>query len=282
MPAQLDERLSPTLSPPPASLDVSEATPTGTASTDVAGRRAGGARPHRRVLAGVGGTGLALGAVLGATLFAGKLEPWASAAPAPPLKAEMTVRLYSVGHNDQVWVRLAEPGALPARSGDMVRVEVELSRPAHAWLLLLSSQGEVVPLSPWNGDEVKVADVDAFTATPPVRQFSSPSSAGMGWQLDNCPGLETILLLVREQPLPPGFKLRPLLGKVPRGGLRDPREVGGLGLCRGDARPAELFGRCRGVAAECRDVDADLVGLMRRLQGTFDVQRVVRFAHVKD
>jgi serine/threonine protein kinase len=214
----------------------------------------------------------------------GSAEVADSNLPAAPLKASLVVKVFH--HKDKVWRSLGTQGALPARKDDLVRVQVKLDRPACSYLLLLTSQGEVIPLYPWNEEmEVKVGDADS---PPPVRReqaWSNPRKENWGWPMDDKPGLETLLLLVRDEPLPAGFKLRRLLGEVPAGdkaALGDKREAVLLALDRGAAQPESFLSLHRGIGRQAREADEALAQLMARLKETFMVQRAARFAHVAD
>jgi hypothetical protein len=202
----------------------------------------------------------------------------------PPQVKRMTVRLYDKKNPERkLWLSIDDERAMPARSGELVRVEVELDRPAHCYLLLLSSKGEVIPLFPWNDVKLKVKDADAPPGGGPVRAWSSPTKPEMGWRLDEANGLETLLLLVREAPFPQGRKLSEVLGKPPAGkgaALRDRREAAILRLDRNGA--SSLWDRNRGIAHEAEQVDEPLQALMRRARTVFAVVQAVRFAHVAD
>jgi hypothetical protein len=203
----------------------------------------------------------------------------------PPPQEQMTVRVFDKANpKRKPWLPIDGEGALPVRAGELVRTEVELDRAAHCYLLLLSSQGGVVPLYPWNEVKLKVKDVDALPGGKAVRKWSSPTLPEAGWRADRSAGLETLLLLVRDEPLPARFKLRQLLGEVPAGKrapLRDRRELASLELDRGDEAQT-LLRQKRGFADEAEAVDESLVALMRRAREVFPVVRAVRFAHVGD
>jgi hypothetical protein len=200
------------------------------------------------------------------------------------LNPHLIVRVFN--NVDKPWLPIDQPGALPARPGELVRAEVGLDRPAYSYLLLLTSQGEVVPLYPWNeGPDLNVLDANA---PPPVRReqnWANPRRANTGWELDRVAGLETLLLLVREEPLPAGFKLKQVLGKVPAGHrarLRNPREAVLLGQERGMPKPTTLLSLNRGTVAQAREVDEPLAEVLDRLRETFVVQWAARFAHVAE
>jgi hypothetical protein len=204
--------------------------------------------------------------------------------PPGPLDAEVTVRVYGDGEPGKPWLKLDQEGALPVHPGELVRIEVALNQAAHAYLLLLTSEGQAVPLYPWNADTLKVKDVAAM---PPAgaaqKEVASPVTAGRGWKFNKHPGLETVLVLARREPWPEGVKLAALLGEVPRGRqarLRDPREAAILRLDRGDAAVSALLWQERGVEDESQAVDDPLLRIMGRLRQQFEVVRAVRFAHV--
>jgi hypothetical protein len=196
------------------------------------------------------------------------------------LVADMAVKVFS--DQDKVWRAFDAPGAMPARHRDLVRVEVKLDRPAYSYLLMLTSQGEVVPLYPWNdGPKQPKGSADD---PPPVRReqsWANPRKAKTGWTMDRTPGLETLLLLVREEPLPAGMKLGRFVREMLAGEkavLRNPREAAMLERRRGAKGYASLLSLHRGIE-EAREADAPLAEMMDRLEETFVVQRVARFAH---
>ncbi len=89
---------------------------------------------------------------------------------------------------------------MPVKTGDDVRVEARLNRPAYLYLFWLGSDGKVSPLYPWkehdwsrrpdHEDKVKAVELpEVIDETMPI-----PPSA---------PGLETLVLLARDDsPLP--------------------------------------------------------------------------------
>jgi hypothetical protein len=97
-------------------------------------------------------------------------------------------------------LRLNQPGAVPVKSGDEVRVEAGLDRPAYLYLFWLGADGKVAPLYPWK--ELK------WTERPlqeeKVERVDVPEIVDKTMTLDpSAPGLETLVLLAREDsPLP--------------------------------------------------------------------------------
>ena len=91
---------------------------------------------------------------------------------------------------------------MPVRTGDQVRIEARLDRPAYLYLFWISSDGKVAPLYPWKDhdwsqrpvEERKVKDAELPEIFDEVLEM--PVSP---------PGMETLVLLAREEtPLPRG------------------------------------------------------------------------------
>jgi hypothetical protein len=172
-----------------------------------------------------------------------------------------------------------EAGALPVRAGGIMSLEVQLDPPAYAYLVWLDTEGQVVPLYPWNHDTIEVTDVNQ---PPPVRRSAkvvySPPIGG-GWKFGKRGGLETVLLLARRTPLDSGTRLGPLLGQFPPPKLRLRDELVVLGLDGGSESVSTLLARSRGPEDEARAIDEPLRAALVRLRGQFELIRAVRFAH---
>ena len=206
-------------------------------------------------------------------------KPWSAA----PLDAELAVRITSPdGSKDDAAVDGDGSGALPVRAGERMTIGARLSQPAYYYLLWLDSQGRVVPLYPWNLEEIKIGDVNTPPAFhgpgKPVSVFS-PNVIGRGWTFGKPGGLETVLLLARRTPLPPEVKLAELLTPLPPAPMRHREEAVSLRFDRGQAAPSAALARNRGDETAAREVDQPLLQRMEKLREHFDVVRAVRFAH---
>jgi hypothetical protein len=118
-----------------------------------------------------------------------------------PLKGWVDVRVWKKGAEDQPGLRLHQAGALPLKAGDYLRIEAELDRPAYLYVIQLVASGEAVPQYPWRDYDWRKRPAGEI----PRARWSFPEAEGKGAPLDaGPPGVESILLLAREEPLPPG------------------------------------------------------------------------------
>jgi serine/threonine protein kinase len=234
-----------------------------------------------------------LAGVLGAVLLGGLLAVWTWYRPdsnsspsqtvviprAVPvsLAGELTVRVWSEKDGNKRGLKIDEPGALPLLPGEKVHLEARLNQPAHAYLVWLDGQGHVSLLYP--------RDDRKFGSRPSgdrAREtFHSPEAVDEGHKMTGPSGLETVLLLARHTPLPPGTDLAGLLGQLPPSPLRDVREVAVRGFDEGQPTETLRVGQHRGIGDEPDKIDDPLLQLMERVrtQGPFDVIKAVRFAY---
>src|SRR5207244_2737754 len=97
-------------------------------------------------------------------------------------------------------VRLHQAGVLPLRPGNLLRIEVELNRPAYLYLVYIDSSGKATPLYPWETDDWQKRPAQEA----PRDRLRIPDS-GKGAPLEpGLAGIESILLLARDEALPPG------------------------------------------------------------------------------
>ncbi len=119
---------------------------------------------------------------------------------AEPLRGVLHLRVGNPNDPDRRNLRLDRPGVLPLRTGDRFWIEARLNRPAYLYLFWVGSDGKVGPIYPWQrgrwemrpGQEQKRDRLDL------------PQDADKAWEIPaGAPGIETLLLLVREEsPLP--------------------------------------------------------------------------------
>jgi serine/threonine protein kinase len=134
--------------------------------------------------------------------------------PLPPtnrLSGDIEVLIWDGQDQRRRGLGLREPGALPLKTNDQIRVAAQLNRPAYVYLVWIGTNGEALPVYPWpSGD---------WTQRParqsPTDHIRLPEQADIGWPLEGGPGMETLLLLARETPLPDDIDLAQLLAALP-------------------------------------------------------------------
>jgi hypothetical protein len=96
-------------------------------------------------------------------------------------------------------LRLGEEGALPLYRGDKFRIEAHAGVPAYLYLFWVKAEGQVLPVYPWTPGKWGTRPA----AEEPVRDVSLPKTKTNGYPLSGeQEGMETLLLLARETPLP--------------------------------------------------------------------------------
>ena len=124
-----------------------------------------------------------------------------------PKKNQKAVRVSLIGTLDvRVWKKndtsralfLHDPGALPLRAGDFMRIEAKMDRPAYLYLVYLDSAGVVSPLFPWKNYEWQ-----ARPAEEPRQELQLPEDPVKDFAplADSPSGIEAIFLLARATPL---------------------------------------------------------------------------------
>jgi serine/threonine protein kinase len=236
----------------------------------------------RRVILSAAAVVLLLAGITAWASFPGRTDSGQSgAATTPsiaeaPLAGDLSVRLWSADGSKSG--RLIDmPGALPARPGELVHIEVQLKLPAYSYILLLDSQGMVNPLYPWKpGANLVNPPVPALTA-----EVHSPPQLDRGWALDDNSGLETVLLLARRTPLPADYDLAAKIGKLQSVPLRHPEEYASLAGDRWESNRSQGKTLHRGFTTEAKKIDEPLLAVFERLRPDFELIRAVRFAHTK-
>jgi hypothetical protein len=96
---------------------------------------------------------------------------------------------------------LSEPGALPLHPGDKFRILFQVEPAGYVYLFWIDTEGAVVPVYP--GEPGK------WDTRPeqekPVSRLELPPRASLGYKIvGDQVGMETLVMLVRDEPLPTG------------------------------------------------------------------------------
>jgi hypothetical protein len=199
-----------------------------------------------------------------------------------PLAGEVNVWIWDPSDPARQRLALDEPGAMPLRAGDQIRVEAKVNRPAHIYLVWIDADGVPQPVYPWkpgNWSEFAVED-------SPVTHVVLPTTEGKGWEMkQGAAGMETLLLLAREKPL--DLDLKSQLADLPRPALQDARSLVWFDdwtLVRSTAPSAPAVGsRERGPSffeVDIKDPVLHTQELLKdRLKAHFSMMRAVSFAN---
>jgi hypothetical protein len=148
-----------------------------------------------------------------------------ASAPAPgPLAGTIDVRVWDPDDPARRNLSLFDSGAMPLQAGDLVGVRAEVNRPAYLYVIWIDSEGTAQPVYPW----VPGRWERPAAAERPVERLDLPRDTGgsaQGWPMRGPAGMETLLLLARDTPIPPSLNLRDSLAGLPRPARQDPLAV---------------------------------------------------------
>jgi serine/threonine protein kinase len=166
-------------------------------------------RPRRRAVLAAAAVLAALLAALGyQRFFAPVNRP--SGPGRPALTGTVDALVWNSSDPSRRWLSLKD--AAPLRPGDGLRIEAKLNRRAYVYLVWIDGQGQASPLYPWKpGDWTSRRGPES-----PVDHLSLPPEADEYWPVRGPGGVETLLLLAREEPLPGEFRLDDRLSGLPR------------------------------------------------------------------
>lgn len=205
--------------------------------------------------------------------FASPSDELPPAASPGRLTGTFSLYIMRTGAGSEKALPIEEPETLPVHNGEGLALEVRFNQPAYAYMVWFNSRGEVIPLYPWNKDEIKVRNV---SATPPpcsaAAFLMSPTSLGKSWKFTREPGVETVLLLARLDPEITAFPLGDLIGQP-----ESPKTFAPL-LHVLDGVPAvrTMFT----LPPDAKTEEDSFNPLLRKLAQHFDLVRAVRFQHV--
>jgi hypothetical protein len=159
----------------------------------------------RSAVALVLGLALAIGlAVVWRSVSSGRGSSPAPAASTEPLHGSDDVLLWDPHDASRRGVGIRDAAARPVRRSDQIRVKLVLNRPAYVYLLWIGGDGKVAPVYPWRpGDWHNRPQQE-----PPIDRLSLPPELDRGWPMGGEAGMESIVLLARDTPLPASVDLQ--------------------------------------------------------------------------
>lgn len=190
-----------------------------------------------------------------------------------PLTGKLTVLVRPPDRNLEP-VPIEQPGSAPVQSGGAMCIDAKFDEPAFIYIVWLDSQGQVLPLYPWNNERLEVTDVNQ---PPPLRRAGklvfSPL-LGNSWTFSNHPGAETVLLLARRTALPEETKLGPLLKSPPPPPSSDRRDEIITVRLAGHPKPGT-----KSTSAVNPPSSEALAAYLTPLTDHFDLIHAVQFTH---
>ncbi|MCU0960891.1 MAG: serine/threonine-protein kinase [Pirellulaceae bacterium] len=247
-------------------------------------RRAVADHRSRRQLVGFVGAMAALLALAALGGWLARHQLAGAAAARLPLRGQLELLVWDLAEPLRQGVALSDPRALPLRSGDRVRLTVELNQAAFAYVVWLDADGRPAPVYPWlAGDWARRPAVASAAGA-----LALPDEPGAGWPLRMTrDGMETLLLLARRTPLPEEVSLPDLLRDIAPVALAPRGHV--LQFLAGEPLPARDRAPHAKPPPTTRDpvldrpvaLDDPLLSLQRqlhqRLQNHFELIRAVSF-----
>lgn len=107
--------------------------------------------------------------------------------------------------------RINRPENLPVSPGEFLRVEMELNRPAYIYVVWLDTEGHATPLFPWSDE-----DWQKRPPEQPRTRLHLPEADGKAAPIGGGPpGIESLLMLVRDTPLPSDVDLKAVFAGLP-------------------------------------------------------------------
>jgi serine/threonine protein kinase len=139
-----------------------------------------------------------------------------------PFKGWIDISVSEPHNPRRQFLPLREPAARPLKVGDEIRIQAELNRPGYLYVLWIDTTGRVLPVYPWiEGDWHRWPAQEQ-----PRHKLSLPEKTGEIYpMLPGAPGMETLVLLVRDTPWPREQDLAALLGPLEPQPMIDPQAM---------------------------------------------------------
>ena len=141
--------------------------------------------------------------------------------PAPvaaPLHGSVDVLLWDIKDPSRHGASIRDASARPIRHSDKVRLNMTVNRPGYVYLVWIDGQGKAFPVYPWRPGDWR----NRPEREQPIEHLSLPADAAQGWPMGGVRGMETILLLARDTPLPSGVDLENAVAGLQPQSLQNP------------------------------------------------------------
>jgi serine/threonine protein kinase len=133
--------------------------------------------------------------------------------PGPPFKGWIDVRVWEKGNPRRQGLGLHQDGALPLKAGDLIHIDATLNQPGYLYVVWIDTEGQAALIPPPHDGDWRLRPQEE----KPLARLSLPEAADEYVRLGEGPtGMQSLLLLVRDEPLPAGVPLRSLFADLPR------------------------------------------------------------------
>ncbi|MCC6123366.1 MAG: protein kinase [Pirellulales bacterium] len=174
-------------------------------------------QPGRALRRKLLGTGLVAGLILflGWAFWRESPPPGRTQGTAPtvaPLEGTLDVLIWNTADPARRGLSLLKRQVMSLRPNDKVQIKADLNRPAYIYLVWIDSRGAAWPVYPWTRgrwDERPQKEIEQT-------RLSLPPAADEGWAMQGPPGMETLLLLARAEPLPRDLDLKGFFTELPK------------------------------------------------------------------
>jgi serine/threonine protein kinase len=205
--------------------------------------------------------------------------------PSVPLHANLDVLFWNEQRRSKL--SITEPGALPVSAGALFQIEVRLNRPADVYLVWIDSEGNISAVYPWEPGSRWDLRRSLDRTTHLLLPEATPDGGYGAWPIRGPAGVETLVLMAREEPLS-GSERAKLPGRLPARirpleALPDPGTAYWC-TCRKEEGPAAAAGGTRGFGLDVqipRDPLFQIDSLLRdKLGSHFHLVRAVSFTNL--
>lgn len=206
-------------------------------------------------------------------------KPSQSTPAAPSLRNSIDVMIWDPDDESRRRLFLQDDGALPLQRADRVKVRVTMDRPRYAYVVWIDAEGQVASIYPGQPGSWERNPRDELA----VQQVDRPSGITEFWELGGTGGVEVLLLLARDTPLPADVDLQQLVATSMQGIRLDslPSDQSVVWFTNGRLVNKKMDLRRGAVSFDATVVDDPLLDLQQRIEkqlsAWFPVIRAVCF-----
>lgn len=112
-----------------------------------------------------------------------------------PLSGTLDVLVWNRQRLLESGVSIHEPGVLPLRAGDQIRLQARLNHAAFLYVVGIDARGNAIPLFPWRDADWRAPAEDQASR----RELDLPGALGDAWPVEPGPaGMETFVVIASE------------------------------------------------------------------------------------